>query len=70
MSSGLSVDDDGVAVDGADGHGRGGRMIGGAGTLRLNGQLPQDLVLPPLGNNLKQIQLMVSGDPKDALVVF
>ena len=66
----LRVKDDGVAVDGADGHGRGGRMVGGAGTLRLNGQLPQDLVRPPLGNNLKQIQLMVSGDPKDALVVF
>ena len=36
MGAGLRVQDDGVAVQGADGDGRGSGVVGGADTFRLN----------------------------------
>jgi hypothetical protein len=62
MGSGFRVDDNGVAVDCADGDGGGRRMVGGAGTLRLDGQLPENLLFPPLRHHLKSMRLHHSPD--------
>jgi hypothetical protein len=52
VRSDLGVEDDDVAVAGADGHDGGARVVGGAGTLGLNRQLPEHLLLPPLCDDL------------------